>query len=132
MVTVANGLEVSPNDDTEDDIDFTQAVLDPDTGLMCVYNQGWDNLQKNVRIISTHETFLGLNDSWEIYFLHHHKGLWSVSWDMKWYGSKIHKSIADHFSKQNNFIMFGLSKTDYICHPLCVGRWAQGANENMR
>ena len=46
MVTVANGLEVSPNDDTEDDIDFTQAVLDPDTGLMCVYNQGWDNLQK--------------------------------------------------------------------------------------
>ena len=40
MVTVANGLEVSPNDDTEDDIDFTQAVLDPDTGLMCVYNQG--------------------------------------------------------------------------------------------
>ena len=79
MVTVANGLEVSPNDDTEDDIDFTQAVLDPDTGLMCVYNQGWDNLQKNVRIISTHETFLGLNDSWEIYFLHLHKGLWSVS-----------------------------------------------------
>ena len=57
MVTVTNGLEVSPNDDTEDDIDFTQAVLDPDTGLMCVYNQGWDNLQKNVRIISTHETF---------------------------------------------------------------------------
>ena len=29
-----------------DDIDFSQAVLDPDTGLMCVHNQGRGNLQK--------------------------------------------------------------------------------------
>ena len=28
-----------------DDVDFSQATLDPATGLMCVYNQG--NLQSN-------------------------------------------------------------------------------------
>ena len=30
----------SDNDNNDDDIDFTQAVPDPETGLMCVYNQG--------------------------------------------------------------------------------------------
>ena len=33
-------------DNWGDDIDFSQAVLDPDTGLMCVHNQGRGNLQK--------------------------------------------------------------------------------------
>ena len=33
-------------DNRGDDIDFSQAVLDPDTGLMCVHNQGGGNLQK--------------------------------------------------------------------------------------
>ena len=33
-----------------DDIDFSQAVLDPDTGLMCVHNQGRGNLQKVTNI----------------------------------------------------------------------------------
>ena len=33
-------------DNRGDDIDFSQAVLDPDTGLMCVHNQGRGNLQK--------------------------------------------------------------------------------------
>ena len=65
MVTVAHGLEISPNDnldDGDDDIDFTQAVLDPDTGLMCVYNQGLTTFRKIVRAMSTHTTFLGFND----------------------------------------------------------------------
>ena len=37
-------------DNSGDDIDFSQAVLDPDTGLMCVHNQGGGNLQKVTNI----------------------------------------------------------------------------------
>ena len=37
-------------DNSGDDIDFSQAVLDPDTGLMCVHNQGRGNLQKVTNI----------------------------------------------------------------------------------
>ena len=33
-------------DNRGDDIDFSQAVLDPDTGLMCVHNQGRGNFQE--------------------------------------------------------------------------------------
>ena len=33
----------SDNDNNDDHIDFAQAVTDPDTGLMCVYNQGTRN-----------------------------------------------------------------------------------------
>ena len=49
LVSVANGLEISPKnnlEDSDDDIDFTQAVLDPHTGLMCVYNQGLTTFRK--------------------------------------------------------------------------------------
>ena len=47
-------------DNRGDDIDFSQAVLDPDTGLMCVHNQGRGNLQKvtnNFFLYWTHNSF---------------------------------------------------------------------------